>query len=74
LEGRVVLLDRQFNIVTELGKNDDKSQKAKYRVDTIDWKPGIFTAPHGCAFDKEGNLFVMDWNSRGRITKLRRLK
>jgi len=74
LEGRVVILDKQFNIISELGKNDDKTQRANYKVDTMEWRTGIFTAPHGCAFDKEGNLFVMDWNFRGRITKLRRLK
>jgi hypothetical protein len=35
---------------------------------------GIFTAPHGLSFDKEGNLYVEDWNQTGRVTKLAKLK
>ena len=34
---------------------------------------GEFVAPHGVGFDAAGNLYVMDWVSAGRITKLRRL-
>ena len=36
-------------------------------------KPGVFTAPHGLCFDAEGNLYVMDWNKTGRLTKLVRV-
>jgi hypothetical protein len=37
-----------------------------------DQRTGIFTAPHGIAFAKNGDLYVEDWNVTGRVTKLRR--
>ena len=37
------------------------------------WAAGQFIAPHSCAFDAAGNLYVMDWVSAGRVTKLRRV-
>ena len=37
------------------------------------WKDGEFLAPHSAAWDSDGNLYVMDWNRHGRITRLRRL-
>ena len=30
-------------------------------------------APHGLSFDKDGNLYVQDWNKSGRVTKLTKL-
>ena len=38
------------------------------------WADGEFIAPHSVCFDAEGNLYVMDWNALGRVTKLRRLR
>ncbi len=70
LEGRVVLLDKDFKIVSKLGDNPNKKQWAKFPTEPKDWQGGIFTAPHGVSFDHEGNLYVMDWNKWGRITKL----
>ena len=35
--------------------------------------PNIFLAPHGLSFDKDGNLFVQDWNFTGRFTKLKKV-
>ena len=33
-----------------------------------------FVAPHSAHWDAEGNLYVMDWNALGRISKLKRVK
>ncbi len=70
LEGRVTILDESNQPVAHLGDNPDQKQWANYRVPVDQWQQGIFTAPHGVAFDKEGNLFVMDWNATGRISRL----
>lgn len=72
LEGRVIVMDRDGKIVATLGDNPDKEQWAKYRLQPELWREGIFVAPHGLAFDAEGNLFVQDWSVIGRLTKLRR--
>lgn len=26
------------------------------------WRTGIFTSPHGIAFDSQGRLYVSEWN------------
>ena len=72
LEGRVVITDREGQIVATLGDNPDQAQWANYKLAPELWREGIFAAPHGVAFDAAGNLFVQDWNYIGRLTKLRR--
>lgn len=72
LEGRVVLLDKDFNMVAKLGDNPDRSQWANHGVPPEAWQNGIFTAPHAVCFDADGNLYVQDWNASGRISKLKR--
>lgn len=70
LEARVTILDKNGTPVSFLGDNPNRDQWAKFPVAPADMKPGIFTAPHGLSFDKEGNLYVQDWNQTGRVTKL----
>ena len=73
LEGRVTILDYSNHPIAFLGDNPDRKQWAKNPVPSKEWIEGYFTAPHGCTFDKSGNLYVMDWNASGRISKLRRM-
>jgi hypothetical protein len=72
LEGRVTILDERFETVAHLGDNPRREHWANNGVKPEEWIDGVFTAPHGCCFDAEGNLYVMDWNATGRISKLRR--
>lgn len=71
LAGEVSILDKQNKVVAVLGDNPDEKQRANFNVPPDQWKPGVFTAPHGVSYDKDGNLYVMDWNASGRMTKLR---
>ncbi len=73
LEGRVTILDGEFKVAAHLGDNPDRAQWANNGVPPAQWAEGVFTAPHGVCFDPSGDLYVMDWNSTGRISKLRRL-
>jgi DNA-binding beta-propeller fold protein YncE len=73
LESRVVILDKSGTPAAFLGDNPDRSQWANFGVEPKDMHLGIFTAPHGIGFDKDGNLYVQDWNKTGRVTKLRKL-
>lgn len=73
LQGRVVILDKNGKIVSTLGDNPDQKQWAAFKLEKEHWKDGIFIAPHGLTFDKDGNLFVQDWNFAGRFTKLKRV-
>jgi hypothetical protein len=70
LGGRALLLDKDYKILSVLGDNPVEAQRANFHVPPQDWKEGVFTAPHGCAIDYDGNLYIQDWNHWGRITKL----
>jgi len=76
LVGRVTLLDKNNEVIAQLG---DDSQRIKadtkylIRRDPSQWLPGKFVHPHDACFDSDGNLFVAEWVSTGRVTKLQRL-
>ena len=72
LEARAVIIDKTGTPVAFLGDNPDRKQWANFQVKPEDQHTGIFTAPHGIAFAKNGDLYVQDWNVTGRVTKLRR--
>lgn len=74
IQGRVTILNGKNEPVAFLGDNPDQSQWATNRVAPHDWRDGIFTSPHGCQFDKDGNIYVMDWNASGRVSKLERVE
>ncbi len=74
LEARVTIIDKNGAPVAFLGDNPNRKQWANFRVERSEMAPNIFTAPHGLSFDKDGNLYVEDWNKTGRITKLRKVQ
>jgi DNA-binding beta-propeller fold protein YncE len=74
LAGRVTILDANNELITHLGDNPNPDLRAQNGVDKNLWEDGYFLSPHSAAFDDDGNLYVMDWNFRGRITKLRRMR
>ncbi|HEX4129796.1 MAG TPA: hypothetical protein VHZ24_07120 [Pirellulales bacterium] len=69
IEGRVSLLDKHGKTVKTLGENSVKEQTATNKVPPADWRTGILTAPHGLAFDRDGNLFVTEFNMFGRVVR-----
>jgi hypothetical protein len=73
LAGRVTILDEADRLVAHLGDNPDESLRAQNGVPRAKWRDGEFLAPHSAHWDAEGNLYVMDWNSLGRINKLQRV-
>jgi hypothetical protein len=73
LEGRVTILDKNNQVITYLGDNPNKALWASNTIDRNQWQDGLFLAPHSARWDDDGNLYVMDWNFRGRVTKLRRI-
>jgi outer membrane protein assembly factor BamB len=74
LKGRLVILDKSNTIIAVLGHNADPKMAGNYNVRQSQWKEGIFNAAHGSCWDKDGNLYVADWNVDGRIMKLVRVK
>ncbi|HWA98297.1 MAG TPA: hypothetical protein VG713_07385 [Pirellulales bacterium] len=69
IEGRLSLLDKDGNTVKTLGENTVPNQTATNKVPPTDWRPGILTAPHGVAFDRNGDIFVTEFNMFGRVLR-----
>ena len=74
LHGRLVILDKSNTIIAVLGHNADPSKRMNFKVPQEQWIEGIFSGTHGSSWDKDGNLYVQDWNVAGRIMKLLRVK
>jgi hypothetical protein len=74
LHGRVVILDKSNTIMAVLGHNADPARRVNYGVPQDQWIEGVFSGTHGSYWDKDGNLYVQDWNVSGRIMKLVRVK
>jgi hypothetical protein len=74
LHGRLVILDKSNTIIAVLGSNPDPTKRANFNVPQDKWIEGVFSGTHGSSWDKDGNLYVQDWNVAGRIMKLVRVK
>jgi hypothetical protein len=74
LHGRVVILDKSNTIMAVLGHNPNPKTSGAHGVKQEDWIEGVFSGTHGSYWDKNGDLFVQDWNVDGRIMKLARVK
>jgi hypothetical protein len=74
LQGRLVILDKSNTIMAVLGFNSDPAKRGNFQVPQDQWIEGIFSGTHGSSWDKQGNLYVQDWNVSGRIMKLVRVK
>ena len=57
-----------------LQDNPDPAKGANYNIPQDEWVEGAFSGTHGSYWDKDGNLYVQDWNVAGRIMKLVRVK
>ena len=70
LHGKVWILDKENTIAAVLGYNADPATRMNFNVPQDKWIEGVFNGTHGAYWDKDGNLYVQDWNMSGRIIKL----
>ncbi len=77
LHARVTLMDKENKVITHLGYDPEWTKKVldgfKMRSQPATWAPGRFIHPHDACFDQQGNIFVAEWVSTGRITKLKKV-
>lgn len=74
LHGRVTLVGRDNQIVAHLGDSALPKWENPLRSGPRDrFIAGQFIQPHGACFDRDGNIFVVEWVEVGRVTKLRRV-
>jgi hypothetical protein len=76
LHSRVSILDRDNKVVVHLGYDQawtDRVRDEHLRDKPDAWQPGRFVHPHDACFDKDGNIFLVEWVPIGRVSKLRRV-
>lgn len=71
LNSRVTILDDRDRLITHLGEDQQAyKQKGWPNLPKSYFRPDKFSSPHGVCVDSEGNVYVAEWISDGRITKL----
>lgn len=75
LHARVTILGADNKPIVHLG--DDPVWREKVLADKFamrakrnEWLPGRFVHPHDACFDRDDNIFVVEWVATGRVTKL----
>jgi hypothetical protein len=73
LLSKVIVLDHKNTVIASLGEGEytNKDWATVRNQASGTFLPGRFVCPHGACFDHEGNIFVVEWVERGRVTKLR---
>jgi hypothetical protein len=69
LKGRVTLVNKDGLVVTRLGTNDVADEVGTKLIEPGRWRPGVSNAPHGIAFDSDGDLFVSEFSIFGRVLR-----
>lgn len=74
LHARVSIFDKVDKVVVHLGYDPEWTKTVldgfKIRTMPAAWPNGKFIHPHDACFDKDGNIYVVEWVSTGRVTKL----
>ena len=81
LHARVSLFDKELKAIVHLGENKEWREKVvgslskgpAIRSQPKEWVNGKFVHPHDAAFDMDGNIFVVEWVSTGRVTFLKKV-
>jgi hypothetical protein len=77
LHARVTLFDKNNKVITHLAYDPEWTRqvlgdgKFPVRSDRSQWKTGKFIHPHDACFDRDGNMFVVEWVIGGRVSFLR---
>jgi hypothetical protein len=71
LNGRVTVLDKDGTVVTHLSTNTDEGIGTN-RVPPDKWRTGYVIAAHGVAMNAEGDVFVAEFSTFGRVHKFDR--
>jgi hypothetical protein len=73
LDARVTIFDRNDKLITHLGDNPEAPKTPGWPNIQDKLAPGKFNSPHACCVDSRGDVYVAEWISTGRVTKLNRV-
>jgi sugar lactone lactonase YvrE len=67
---RLSIIDPRDRLVATIAANDEICARAGFPNERSLFTPGRFVTPHSAAADSAGNIYVVEWVTGGRITKL----
>jgi hypothetical protein len=73
LGARVTLMDRDNRVIEHLGDDSSTKWQDTRKLPRDRFTAGKFVCPHSACFDREGNVFVVEWVEVGRVTKLKKV-
>jgi hypothetical protein len=76
LHARVSLFGKDDKVLAHLGEDAEWRKKVltqDIRSKPKEWENGKFVHPHDAAFDKDGNILVVEWVNGGRVSFLKKV-
>lgn len=74
LNSRVTIFDENDRLLTHLGEDQQAYKQAGWpNLPKSYFRTGRFSSPHGLCVDSQGSVYVAEWISDGRLTKLKRV-
>lgn len=71
LQGRVTILDKSGSVVRHVGTNTEEGIGTN-RMPPDQWRTGFVVAAHGVATNADGDIFVAEFSSFGRVHRFDR--
>ncbi|MDF2718563.1 MAG: hypothetical protein K0R28_5488 [Paenibacillus sp.] len=74
LNSRVTIFDENDRMLTHLGEDQQAYKQTGWpNLPKSYFRTGRFSSPHGLCVDSQGSVYVAEWISDGRLTKLQRV-
>lgn len=74
LHSRITILDKNDQLIAHVGEREEGWKiEAWPNIDHSLRQVGNFTSPHDLHVDVKGNIYLAEWISDGRVTKLQRV-
>ncbi|MEO5957908.1 MAG: hypothetical protein ABIZ49_08390 [Opitutaceae bacterium] len=70
--GQVTVLDKAGKVVAAFATNSTTEDIGHNRTPPEKWRPGMVNSPHGVAFNANGDIFVTEYNTFGRVHRFDR--
>jgi len=70
LKARVTILDKNDKLIAHLGHGEEFPKTPGWPNIQDKLKPELFSSPHQVRVDSHGDIYVVEWISTGRVTKL----
>ena len=73
LIARLTVIDENGRPLAIIGANDKVNDMPEWPNNRANLEEGKFNSPHGAAADADGNIYVVEWITGGRVIKLEKI-